>query len=115
MLGIDRSIVECYGADDPKFLRFLIDQLRDKLYKTNGLQANQILPVIHRLAMYMLAQQKQGDVVTLPGKEQLASLVGTTTRHLNRVLKQLVEAGAISDRYPRVRLLDRSLLLNLPG
>ncbi|HRL14457.1 MAG TPA: Crp/Fnr family transcriptional regulator [Aggregatilineales bacterium] len=114
MLGIDRSIVERYGADDPKFLRFLIDQLRDKLYKTNGLQANQIMPVIHRLAMYMLAQQKQGDDVLLPGKEQLASLLGTTTRHLNRVLKQLVESGAISDTYPRVRLLDRPLLLNLP-
>ncbi|NJL95866.1 MAG: cyclic nucleotide-binding domain-containing protein, partial [Anaerolineae bacterium] len=93
MLGIASDAIAHYGADDPKFLRFLIDQLRAKLYATNSLQVNQVMPVIYRLAMYILAQQSQADVVTLPGKEQLASLLGTTTRHLNRVLKQLSEQG----------------------
>jgi CRP-like cAMP-binding protein len=115
MLGIDSEIVARYGADDPKFLRFLIDQLREKLYKTNSLQINQIMPVIHRLAMYILAQPMQGDMVTLPSKEDLASLLGTTTRHLNRVLKQLTDTGAIDGTYPRLYIRDCALLHNLLG
>lgn len=114
MLGIRSDVITHYGANDPKFLRFLIEQLRQKLYKTNSLQVNQGLPVIQRLAMYILAQQPQSDVVTLPEKEQLASLLATTTRHLNRVLKQLTEAGAIGGKYPQLCVLNRTLLLNLP-
>lgn len=114
MLGIASDIITHYGANDPKFLRFLIDQLREKLYKTNSLQVNQVMPVIHRLAMYILAQQPQNNIVTLPAKESLASLLATTTRHLNRVLRQLAESGAIDGTYPRLRVLDRALLLNLP-
>jgi CRP/FNR family putative post-exponential-phase nitrogen-starvation transcriptional regulator len=112
MLGIASDLVHRYGADDPRFLRFLIGQLREKLYKTNSLQAIQVLPLASRLAAYMLSQPPAGDggVIELPGKEGLASLLGATTRHLNRVLKELVETGAISPDYPRVRLLDKPAL-----
>ncbi len=111
MLGIASGIVERYGADDPRFLRFLMDQLRQKLYRTNSLQVNQVLPVINRLAVYILAQPAhEKDAVILPSKEELASLLGTTPRHLNRVLKELVEAGSLSAGYPLVRILNRSAL-----
>lgn len=114
MLGIASDIIAHYGANDPRFLRFLIEQLRDKLYTTNSLQINHGLPLVDRLALYILAQQSQDDVVILPGKEQLASLLGTTTRHLNRVLRHLTEVGAIGGAYPHLCVLDRSLLLDLP-
>lgn len=111
MLGIARHMVYQYGAHDPRFLHFLIDQLRAKLYKTNSLQMNQILPVISRLAVYMLAQPANADhAIVLPSKEELASMLGATPRHLNRVLKELVESGSISAGYPRVRILDRATL-----
>lgn len=114
MLGIGSHFVERYGADDPRFLRFLIDQLRAKLFKTGTLQMSQVLPVIDRLALYMLAQPtRQDGTVELPGKEDLASLLGTTTRHLNRVLKELVESGDISAGYPCVRILNRLALQDL--
>ncbi|MEQ8676009.1 MAG: helix-turn-helix domain-containing protein [Aggregatilineales bacterium] len=115
MLGISRTYVHRYGADDPRFLRFLLDQLREKLYKTNTLQMNQLLPVINRLTVYMLAHPtyNEDSVILLPEKETLASLLGTTPRHLNRVLKELVEMGAISAGYPMVRILDRSALCEL--
>ncbi len=113
MLGIARSIVERYGADDPRFLRFLIDQLRHKLYETNALQMNQILPVINRLALYILAHTSADDVIMPPDKEDLASLLGTTSRHLNRVLKELVEAGIISADYPLIHIYNRPALEEL--
>jgi CRP-like cAMP-binding protein len=115
MLGIARTYVHRYGADDPRFLRFLLDQLREKLYQTNSLQMNQVLPVINRLAVYMLAQSTPHEepAIVLPDKETLASLLGTTPRHLNRVMKTLVESGSISDGYPLVRILNRAALEEL--
>ncbi len=73
---------------------------------------NQVLPVVTRLAVYILAypvDEESGEMI-LPSKEDLASLLGTTPRHLNRVLKELVEAGTISAGYPHVTILDRSAL-----
>lgn len=112
MLGIARAVIERYGADDPRFLRFLIDQLREKLMKTNALQMNQVLPVINRLAVYLLAQPAANaeGAILLPDKEGLASLMGTTPRHLNRVLRELVDDGCISAGYPLVRILNREAL-----
>jgi len=60
----------------------------------------------------MLAQASAERVV-LPDKEGLASLLGTTTRHLNRVLKELVAFGCISDGYPLVHILKREALEDL--
>jgi CRP-like cAMP-binding protein len=113
LLGIEAVFVQRYGAEDPRFLRFLIDQIRTKLYQTNTMQINQILPVIHRLALYMLSRPAEQDFITLPDKSDLASLMGATVRHLNRVLKEMVEMAYISDSYPRVRILDRQALEDL--
>jgi CRP-like cAMP-binding protein len=112
MLGIASAMVDRYGADDPRFLRFLIEQLREKLYNTNALQMNQLLPVINRLAVYLLAQPAANaeGAILLPDKEGLASLMGTTPRHLNRVLRELVDDGYISAGYPVVHILNREVL-----
>jgi CRP/FNR family transcriptional regulator, putaive post-exponential-phase nitrogen-starvation regulator len=115
MLGIASSYVDRYGATDPRFLRFLLDQLRDKLYKANSLQKSLSLPLINRLALYILAQTTTPDAaaITLPDKETLAALLGVTPRHLNRVLRELVDSGSISAGYPAVRILDRAALQDL--
>lgn len=115
MLGIATPVVERYGADDPRFLRFVIEQLRDKIFKTALLQVNHMLPVINQLAAYILMHpaHAESDVIILPGKEELASLLKTTPRHLNRVLKELVSSGAISAGYPLVHILSRQALHDL--
>lgn len=114
MLAIPKPIVREYGANDPRFLHFLLDQYRGKIYRTNALQMNQVLPLINRLSLYMLSQIEDGKTsLILPSKEELASLMGTTTRHLNRVLRQLVDAEIISDGYPLVHILNRSELEQL--
>jgi CRP-like cAMP-binding protein len=115
MLGIASHVVQRYGANDPRFLHFLLDQIRQKLFATNTLQMNQVLPLISRLAHYLLSQRSIQDdaVVLLPDKEGLASLLGATPRHLNRVLKDLSESGCISLDYPLARVLDKSGLQEL--
>lgn len=128
LLGISADTVNRFGSEDPQFLRFLVDELRRKLYKTNVIQATQVLPVIARLATYMLAlvaepagpTETTGRIdaavgtrareLSLPDKESLASMLGTTPRHLNRVLNELANIGAIGDNYPNIRILNRELL-----
>jgi len=112
LLGITAEEVEYYGGQDPRFLRFLIDQLRAKLLKTNAIQMSQVLPVVSRLALYLLAESSrdQSDRLFLPDKESLSSLLGTSTRHLNRVLNHLVHAGAMTIGYPEVTIRARSVL-----
>ncbi len=113
-LGIAKSEIRRYGEDDPRFLRFLYDQLKEKIYEKSDLQKSQILPLINRLAIYMVAQSTNNEdgAIVLPSKEELAPLLGTTPRHLNRVLKQLVGSGSISAGYPLVHILNRSDLQN---
>lgn len=114
MLGIASDVVKRYGANDPRFLRFLISQLSEKLYKTNALQINQSMPVINRLAVYLLAQLTEGsDSILLPGKEEFASLMGITPRHLNRTLKELIDLGAIGVGYPQMHIRDVKRLEDL--
>lgn len=114
MLGIDSYYIHRYGAEDPRFLRFMLDQLREKLYRTNTHQINQLLPVTSRLAAYLLSLTQHDDTtITLPDKEGLASLLGTTTRHLNRVFKELIESGSIKAAYPQITIVDRAALENL--
>lgn len=115
MLGIADAAVQQFGADDPRFLRFLIDQLRQKIYNNNTLQTGRVLPVACRLALYILALPvtEPGQFATLPDKESLASLLGTTERHLNRVINDLVASRGIECDYPVVRVRDAAVLHTL--
>lgn len=113
MLALNSQDVNQFGADDPRFLRFIIDQLREKIYVSDSIQTSHVLPVIDRLALYILAQPVHADGVVLPDKDVLASLLGTTPRHLNRVLRELVEAQTISAGYPLVKILNRTALERL--
>ncbi len=109
LLGIAAPVVNRYGAEDARFLRFLVDQLREKLYRSNSIQATQVLPVSARLATYILSLPGDGDI-PLPDKESLASMLGTTARHLNRVLRELIDAGALEGGYRTLRVADRIML-----
>lgn len=112
MLGIPKKIVQNYGSNDPKFLRFLIDQLQKKLYSTNSVQKGSILSAINRLSLYILSQPKtfETNTVLLPDKKNLAALIGTTQRHLNRIIKELVISGGISRSYPNISVLNKTIL-----
>lgn len=113
LLSLTRSDVQRFGSDDPRFLRFLIDQLRAKLYQSNAIQSGIVLPVASRLALYLLSNAElHTDAwrVAVPHKERLASLLGTTTRHLNRVLHDLSVSGTLAIEPTGVRVRNRTTL-----
>ncbi|HEX2619583.1 MAG TPA: Crp/Fnr family transcriptional regulator [Phototrophicaceae bacterium] len=108
LLGIEKAFALRYGYDDSRFLRFVIQNLTAKLYGSSHIQIQQSLPLISRIAVYLLSQPvMSGEVVTLESVAHLAGLMGTTNRHLNRVVRQLVIEGLITRQKNRVRILNR--------
>lgn len=110
MLAIPNILVERHGADDPRFLRFLLDEVRTKLLESNAVRVAHVLRVASRLGLFILSKTGACNSTVLPSKAVLASLLGTTERHLNRVILELVENGAIETKYPNVHVLDRDVL-----
>ncbi len=112
MLGLPMRTVEAYGSQDPRFLRFIIDELKKKLYSNSSLLSGHVLSASGRLALFLLseASTRRQETIELPEKESLASLLGTTLRHLNRIMHELQASGAVDGKYPSLRLLDRTIL-----
>lgn len=107
LLSLEQSIVRRYGRDDPRFLRFIIHTLSQKLYHTSAAQVGNVLPLANRFASFLLQQQSSGERVEIPPKEDLAGYLGTTARHLNRVIRQFQERGWIAVEGRTVRILQR--------
>lgn len=106
VLGIPSSIVRKEGLNDPVFLKFICEELIKKLHSSTSLRLGHLVPVKSRLALYILSRSEasEGQIIILPEKETLASMLGTTYRHLNRVLRDLIEENTIGNGYPGVRI-----------
>lgn len=102
-LGIERAMAQRFGADDPRFLRLIIANLSAKLQGASSIQSEHRLPLVSRLAAYLL-RQADGNTLHFTSKVQLAALLGSTPRHLNRVLRQM-EADGLLEAGPRALLL----------
>lgn len=115
ILGIPVTAVQKEGLNDPVFLRFIGQQLVKKLHSSTSLRLGHLLPVKSRLALFILSKPdvSNGKIIIFPEKETLASMLGTTYRHLNRVLKELVEENTIGKGYPGVKIKNRENLQKL--
>ena len=106
VLGIPVPVARKEGLNDPIFLKFLCKGLVEKLHNSTTLRLGHLVPVKSRLALYILSKPDvaNGSVIILPEKEALASMLGTTYRHLNRVMKELIDENTIGSGYPGLRI-----------
>lgn len=102
MVRIHYDWLNKYASDHPPFLQFLLKIITRKFHiKNNSFVFNLMYPVEVRLASYLLSisfdesnADFQGRLSTANLKDA-AGLIGTSYRHLNRVLNQLCEEGLI--------------------
>lgn len=107
LLGLAKADALQFGYDDPRFLRLVITHLSAKLTATSHLQSRAVLPLIYQLAAYLLNQPARPDgKIGLESKADLAALLGTTPRHLNRTLRHLETEGIIQVEGKTLTLLD---------
>ena len=90
-LSMSEEVFHRYGNNDLQFLSLLAKDLSGKLLKTSDLSARKNTPVRNRVAWYLLQSFDNGEVQ--PSKNDMASFLGTTERHLNRQLKFFKDSG----------------------
>lgn len=106
---------------DASFLRFLLDLVTRKFYsKSVSLSKNLLYPVEVRLASYLLSLSdeetagKYGNI-SMTNVKDAANLIGTSYRHLNRVLLQFCKAGLVERSKGALIVKDRKRLTDVAG
>ncbi|MFM1652903.1 Crp/Fnr family transcriptional regulator [Brevibacillus sp. B_LB10_24] len=122
MIGVHHRWLKKYGSEYAPLLTFLLDIITQKFHsKSNSLSFNLLYPVEVRLASYLLSVSFDesdslytGQVSTV-SLTDTANLLGTSYRHLNRVIKQFCAEGLIERSKGFILVKDREGLRTLAG
>jgi CRP/FNR family putative post-exponential-phase nitrogen-starvation transcriptional regulator len=101
-IGIKQQVLEDTAYHDPAFLRFIIKHLANKLHTfSNASSLNLLYPVETRFASYLVSitvdenDQTQIEEIKTAKLTEIAEILGTSYRHLNRVISQFAAAGLV--------------------
>lgn len=120
LLVISREHILNEECGNPAFLRFMVKNLSHKLYTfSNASAMNLLYPVENRFASYLLSLlPKEGgfgqvEEIRTSSLTETAEMLGTSYRHLNRVIKGLIESGVLERKKGRIAVLDEERLRRL--
>lgn len=107
VIAVPFRILKEYEMNNAQFLKYLLDHVCHKLNSiTLSASVNVLTSVENRFASYLISiaqntehlKYKRGELETTKLTE-IAELLGTSYRHLNRVIKKFVELGLIEKHY----------------
>jgi CRP-like cAMP-binding protein len=120
LIRIHFSDLYQHAYNDPTFLRFIISHLSYKLYTaSNAASLNQLYPLENRFASYLLSintdenNETRIEEIKANKLTEIAMLLGTSYRHLNRVIRQFREESIISQDKGSLKVLDLPKLRTL--
>ncbi|MBQ0138862.1 MAG: Crp/Fnr family transcriptional regulator [Kurthia sp.] len=115
LLKIPMKIMEEYGRTHFPFIQFLLDHITRKFYENAHAQSfNMLHSVDVRFASYLLSSTTEFEnYVSLQHIRDVADSIGTSYRHLNRIIAQLGEEGLIERSQRTIRILNRPQLYKL--
>ncbi|MER3125232.1 Crp/Fnr family transcriptional regulator [Bacillus pumilus] len=114
MLRISHQALMRHAKNDPRVLNFLLKGITNKFYtKSNDLSFHLLYPVEVRLASYLLSVVTDDDSASALRLTDAASLIGTSYRHINRVIQQFSEKGLIERHRGKITICDRKGLLEI--
>ncbi|HEY4430251.1 hypothetical protein CA600_28965 [Paenibacillus sp. VTT E-133280] len=106
--------------ENTALLRFLVGELSHKLHTLGQASAlNLLYPVENRFASYLMSlfADKNGDrrveEIRTSSLIETAELLGTSYRHLNRIVRRFIDEGIITRNRGRLSVLDESKLAEL--
>lgn len=117
-LALPLSKIKQYGYNDVLFLKFIISSLQKKLRHNSAYMSINILsPIKNRFASYLISSLPSRDskpaIVDIDGVNNLADLLGSSYRHLNRVIKELSDEKIIKKTKNSIEILNIDTLKNL--
>jgi len=121
MIGIHYRWLKNYGKDHSPLLQFLLDIITKKFtIKSTSLSFNLMYPVEVRLASYLLSvsfdeSDSLCNVQLSISIKDAANLIGTSYRHLNRVIAQFCKEGLVERNNGFILVKDREGLSAIAG
>ncbi|HYK72320.1 MAG TPA: cyclic nucleotide-binding domain-containing protein [Pseudoneobacillus sp.] len=120
MIGVQHNMLKEFLKDYPPFLQFLLEVVTQKFYiKSNSMRFNLMYPVEVRLASYLLSinfdenHLQLSEQFSTSNLTDIANLIGTSYRHLNRVIHQFCLEGIIERKKGFILIKNREGLRNL--
>ncbi|MED1467447.1 Crp/Fnr family transcriptional regulator [Bacillus salipaludis] len=120
LIGVQHLWLKKYASDYSPFLQFLLKIITEKFHlKSNSMSLSLMYPVEVRLASYLLSVSY--DETNSPVNKQLSSVnltdtanfIGTSYRHLNRVIQKFCEEGLVERNKGSIMVKDREGLQKL--
>ncbi|MGE6226852.1 Crp/Fnr family transcriptional regulator [Paenibacillus chitinolyticus] len=122
MIGIHHRWLKKYGNDHAPLLRFLLEIITQKFYiDSNFSSFNLMYPVEVRLASYLLSVFCDESDNLVRGRlstthlMDAANLIGTSYRHLNRVIQKFCSEGLLQRTRGFITIKDREGLSAMAG
>jgi len=117
--------MEKYAIDDVTFLKYCVKNLSQKLFTlSNSASINLMYPIENRFASYLVTifsyemqaeNSNRIDEIKATKTTELATFLGVSYRHLNRVIKSFEEQGIIERTKGGFKILDYHRLEALSG
>jgi len=117
-LGIPIGYIRRECLDSPEFLKYIISSLSTRLERITDMSTSNLLQSLKpKLASYLLAFRIDSNkvVAMTVTYTEVAEHLGTTYRHLSRVLKEMEEEGLIMKKGRIIELLELDILEALAG
>ncbi|UPM54099.1 Crp/Fnr family transcriptional regulator [Gottfriedia acidiceleris] len=122
MIAIDYRWLKKFAKDYAPFLQFLLDIITEKFHiKSNAMSFNLMYPVEVRLASYLLSVSYDetnsllNDHLNTINLKDAANLIGTSYRHVNRVIQQFCKDDLVERKNGGILIKDRAGLSVLAG
>ncbi|WP_141506189.1 Crp/Fnr family transcriptional regulator [Paenibacillus luteus] len=122
MIGIPYRELKKHGSDHAPLLQFLLEIITQKFFiKSHSMSFNLMHPVEVRLASYLLSVSfDETDSLfrghlRVSGLKDVANFIGTSYRHVNRILQKFGTEGLIERNREFIVVKDRSRLSALAG
>lgn len=120
LIGIKTNDLLNHAFNDSKFLRFIIKNLSQKLYAvSNSASINLLYPLESRLASYLLSisfdENNSTNISEIKTSKftDLATLLGTSYRHLYRIINDFISKGIIEKKGSIIVIKDIDKLKEL--
>lgn len=116
VIRIPYCVLESEMAGNAEWLQFLLESITRKFeIKSHAMNFSLLYAVDVRVASYLLAMTPNQTTLDSTSLVDMADLIGTSYRHLNRVLKQFEEQGWLVKKRGKITITDRSALLAQTG
>lgn len=111
MLTIPIQVAQKFGMSYLPFVQFVLERITEKLYvNSNALTFSLMYPVEVRLCSYLLSVAMDGITVSPHDLRDAADLIGTSRRHMNRVIGDLCKQHIIERKERSIFIVNRQRL-----